>query len=349
MLNYEQMSPLPLVEVSRGGTVESIHHGVIAVVNPTGDLLASWSDPHQITFMRSSAKPFQALPFLESGAAAALGIEDQELAMVCASHSGQPRHLEVLQPLLERAGLTPDQLQCGLHRPLDKEAARELERKGLEPSVLHNNCAGKHIGMLAASKHMNYALEDYLQPDHPLQVDIKKTLAEMTDTDPDQIRVGVDGCSAPNFALSLRAMALGFARLADPGGQPEGRRQALSRIYHAMITYPELVSGPGELDALLMKQGSGQLLAKVGAQGVLALSLRHPDRGPLGIAIKIWDGDPTGRALAAAAMEALVQLSWLSRSQQKSLTEKLPLRVETRRGQSVGAVNPVFQLEQTSG
>lgn len=337
------------VEVTRGHYVESVHHGTVAVVDPIGHLIAYWSDPNQATFMRSSAKPFQALPFLESGAAEALNLSDEELAMVCASHTGLARHLDILQPLLERAELAEGQLQCGIHRPLDNEAALALKAAGREPSVLHNNCAGKHIGMLATAKHLGHALDDYLALSHPVQQAIAQALSAIADVTIDQIGVATDGCSAPNFSIPIKSIALAYARLADPTEESSVSPQALARVFEAMAHNPTLVSGPTELDAILMKIGAGDLVAKVGAEGVLGIALRNHQGGAFGIAIKVWDGDKSGRALAASALAVLTQLGWLDQEQRRRAAAELPLSIETRRGAKVGEVRPSFQLERADG
>lgn len=338
-----------MIEVTRGDFVESTHRGTVAVVDQDGRIKASWGDPMRPAFMRSSAKPFQALPLLDSGAAQEFRVRQDELALVCASHAGQERHLDVLSGLLQRVGVDESQLQCGVHQPHDKEAACELRAHGEGPTVLHNNCAGKHIGMLAACKHLGYPLEDYLSIDHPLQQRILGTLARLAQVEPEQIGLAIDGCSAPNFSIPIHAIALAYARLAAGKGEEGAPSSALAEIFNAMTQHPSLISGPEKFDALLMKAGQGDLLAKTGAEGVLAISLRGFESEGLGIAMKIWDGDKSGRARSAAALEILSQLGWLKDDQRAIVESVIPPEVKTRRGRKVGEVRPNFRLEQNNG
>lgn len=339
----------PLIEVTRGEHVESRHDGTVAVVDQSGTLLAYWGDVTRAAYMRSSAKPFQALPLVESGVVDAFAIRPEELAVICASHVGRERHLKVLHALLNRLELDEELLQCGLHSPLDKRAALRLKQTGEKPSVLHNNCSGKHMGMLAACSYHGYPLENYLSFDHPWQQRILETLAQLADLPTASIGLGVDGCSAPNFSMPIAAMALAFARLAASSGGDETRRQALSDIFAAMTQHPTLVSGPGELDALLMQCGRGELVAKSGAEGVLTIGLRGFKADGIGIAIKVWDGDKSGRARTAAALGVLDQLGWLTEDQRRQIEEVISPAVITRTGKKVGLVRAAFELESSDG
>jgi L-asparaginase II len=343
------MNSKPIVEVTRGDQVESVHHGTVAIIKPSGELRGVWGDPNQPTFMRSGAKPFQALPFLESGAASELKVTPKKLAMVCASHTGHRRHLQVLNELLEDTGLDQDLLQCGIHRPLDRKVAWRMVREGQAPSVLHNNCAGKHIAMLATARHLGFPLENYLAVDHPLQQEILAGLVRITEVPERGIALGTDGCSAPNFSIPIRGIAVAFARLAAPDGLRASTAEALDQIFTAMTSHPELVSGPGKLDALLMQQGNGQLLAKEGAEGVLGIGLRQGDGESLGVAIKIWDGDSSGRALAVVALDVLDQMGWLSTAQREAVEEVDPPLVKTRLKKPVGVVRSTLMLEWIDG
>ncbi|HEY4722730.1 MAG TPA: asparaginase, partial [Anaerolineae bacterium] len=192
-----------LVEVTRGGRVESEHRGVIAVVDATGKLIAHVGDVDLISFLRSSAKPFQALPLVESGAADRFGFTDQELAIIAGSHSGEARHIEVAQSILSKIGLKEDALQCGIHVPFSPESAQRLRESGQAPTPIYNNCSGKHAGMLAQAISRSLSTHDYLDPNHPVQVSIRRTLADLAEISFDEVGVGIDGCSAPNFALPL--------------------------------------------------------------------------------------------------------------------------------------------------
>jgi L-asparaginase II len=212
-----------LVEVWRGGRVESEHRGAIAVVDASGKLIAHVGNSDLVSYLRSSAKPFQLLPLVESGAADRFAFTDAELAVIAGSHAGEPRHVAAVQSILNKIGLSDDALQCGIHVPFNADAAKALRAADREPTVLHNNCSGKHSGMLAQAVDRGLSTHDYLDPQHPVQVTIRRRLAELGGITFDEIGVGVDGCSAPCFAMPLRAAALAFARLA--GAREDGLRQ----------------------------------------------------------------------------------------------------------------------------
>ncbi len=208
--------PVPLLELSRGSLTEATHFGHIAVVDAGGRLAASCGDPEMVAFLRSSAKPFQALPFVEHGGVEHFGFTGTELALACASHEGSIMHVETVEAMQARAGVQEAQLQCGSHLPSDPERFRFFAASGERPGPNYNNCSGKHTAMLAAAKMRGLPLENYLDPGHPVQQDILKAFSDMCGLDPAEVRLGIDGCSAPNFAVPLRNAALGMARLCDP-------------------------------------------------------------------------------------------------------------------------------------
>ncbi len=221
-----------LVEVWRGGRVESEHRGAIAVVDANGRVLAHSGDVLVTSYLRSSAKPFQLLPLIESGAADRFGFTDRELAVIAGSHSGEPRHLEAVQSILNKIGIGDEALQCGLHVPFNPEAAKALRVANQSASVLHNNCSGKHAGMLAQAVDRGLSTADYLDPQHPVQIGIRHRLAQLADLAFDDIGVGVDGCSAPCFALPLKHAALAFARQrCILSGTPWSRRMRHWRVW----------------------------------------------------------------------------------------------------------------------
>ncbi len=218
-------SYVPMVEVTRGQRVESLHRGAVAVVDSRGRLFASLGNPKEPVFVRSSAKPFQALALVCSGAADALKLTEEELAIICASHSGEPQHIELVQSVLRKAGLRTSDLRCGIHPPFDPGARRALAAAGEEPGPLHNNCSGKHAGMLAAARHLGLPLADYCDPRHDIQVAIRGLLAFLSGLDPEEVGVAMDGCAVPTFHLPLRSFALAMARLAAAGeGVDRGSR-----------------------------------------------------------------------------------------------------------------------------
>ena len=300
-------SPALLVEVRRGGIVESVHRGPVAIVDGTGRMIASLGDPEMRTFLRSAAKPFQAMPLLVTGATEAFAFDDQEVAICCASHHGQPRHTETVAAILRRIGQPSTCLLCGTHLPFDEAEAQVLQRSGGKPSVLQHNCSGKHAGFLAAQVHLGLKPENYLDPDGPLQRQVLEVARKFSGCD--RIDGAIDGCSAPNFALPVSGMARMFASLASskPTDDPD-LDAARFRIARAMTTHPDMVSAPGELDTELMRAMAGQIVCKIGAEGVWCAGVRATDRWPegLGIAFKFEDG--SARARAHVALELIRQL-----------------------------------------
>lgn len=343
------MGYAPLLEVLRGGRVESLHGGAIAVADARGRLYAWCGDPQTITFLRSAAKPFQALPLIESGAADRFAIGDRALALICASHSGTEEHVAAVEELQAQVGVQEAHLQCGVHPPLDAESARRLREAGGQPRPNHNNCSGKHTGMLALARHLDAALEGYLSLDHPVQQRILEALAEMCKLDPAQVSLGVDGCSAPTFAVPLASAAAGCARLADPAELPPARAAACRRIFSAMTGHPDMVGGPGRFDTLLMRAARGRLLSKGGAEGVHGLAIAPGVLGEgspaLGIVLKIADGDPSQRAGPRVAMEVLRQLGAIGDAERAALEASWPRAATNWRGLQVGEMNPCFRLE----
>ena len=271
----------PLVEYTRGGIVESFHAGAIAVVDAQGRLVASYGDPTAVVFLRSSAKPFQTLPLIESGAAEAFALPPREIALTCASHLGLDMHAETAASIQARIGASEHDLLCGTHEVLDRETARRLLLAGQAPGPNRHNCSGKHSGMLVQARHRDLPLADYINPRHPVQQTILATFAEMVGLSPSQVVVGVDGCSAPNFAVPLLNAALAFARLADPSSLPPRRANALRTVFYAMTAYPEMVRGPGGLDTEVMRRRPGLLASKGGAEATRAWASCPARCGPI--------------------------------------------------------------------
>ena len=335
---------VPLSKVIRGSRLEAVYRGAMAVVDARGRLVASRGDADLTTWLRSSAKPFQLTPLVESGAADRFGFSERELAVMAASHNGEEFHVQAVTGILARIGLDASALQCGVHAPSHPPAARALENAGQKPSALHNNCSGKHSGMLAQCVDRKLPIADYLSPQHPLQVTIKQTVAEMTDLSPDSIDVAIDGCSVPTFALPLRNAALAFARLADPSGLSEPRRSALRRIASAMMAYPEMVGGTQRLDTDVMSVGKGNIVVKGGAEGYYGIGLLSSG---LGIAIKMESGmedGADGRGRNAVVVEALRQLGALDDDQVTALEHYAAGPMKNHRKLIVGQVQPCFKI-----
>ncbi len=337
----------PLVEVKRGSITESRHRGHIVAVEPDGNIVASLGAPHNVTFLRSSAKPFQALPLLLTSAADRFGFTDREVALACASHNGEPIHTELAASMLRKIGLGPEALKCGVHEPYGAEAALELRARGEEPNVLHNNCSGKHAGMLAVALHLGAPIENYDSPENPVQKAIAKVLAQFSDVPITDMAVGVDGCAAPILGITMKAMALAYARLVSPPASfDKTTRDACARVVRVMTAYPELIGGTSErLDTEIMRAARGRVVSKVGAEGVYTAGIKPCEEWPkgLGLALKIEDGDDK-RARPTVVIEALRQLGVLRDESLKALSRYAFFPIKNRRGDLVGEITASFSF-----
>jgi L-asparaginase II len=316
------------------------------VVRPGGDLLARVGSERLETFLRSAAKPFQAMPLLVAGGAERFSLSSADLALICASHSGTAAHVERVVDLLRRGGLELSRLRCGVHRPFDEESAVALDRAGEAPTTLHNNCSGKHAGMLLACRLLDLPLASYLELDHPLHRMVLGELSAVCGVAADEIAVGVDGCSAPCFAISLESAARAYAALADPAssGLSAERVTLLRTVADAMTGHPEMVAGPGTFTTRLMEVTRGRLLGKEGAQGVYAIAVRGPVA--LGLVLKIADG--WDRARSSVVLDLLRQLGSLSREEFDELAPFYQPAIYNRRGLEVGRVVSRVELEQVA-
>ena len=342
-----------LVHATRGDgqaeAVECIHYGSVAVVDAAGRLVAHAGDPDFLTFTRSTIKPLQAVPFVAAGGPQHFGFAAPELALACASHSGEPMHVQGVARMLQAAGCGPAQLQCGCHVPLHFAARHAHPAPGESFGPLHHNCSGKHAGFLACCVHQGWALDDYLAPAHPLQARIRAAVAEACDLPPQSLRLGIDGCSAPNYAVPLSRLALAYARLAAGTDAGMGARTAqapvLATLRDAMLAHPDLVSGAGRNDLALMRAAPGDWVAKVGADGVQAIGVRSAG---LGVAVKVVDGQ--ARAACVAAIEALCQLGLLDRASlgATALADWAAPEIRNARGLLTGQVRAVLRLSGTA-
>jgi L-asparaginase II len=339
----------PLVEVRRGPIVESRHRGHVAVVDGVGRLVASLGEPETTTYLRSSAKPHQAVPLVASGAAARFGFDGREIAIACGSHSGQAIHAETVAGMLGKIGLSPDALKCGAHIPFDPETARALRESGRRPDILQNNCSGKHTGMLALALHLGALPETYDQPESPAQRAILNAVSQFSDVPVAEIAVGVDGCGVPVFGLSVRAMAIMYARLVSPPASFDAATQAaVRRIVAAMGRYPEMVGGTVErFDTEVMRASGGRVISKVGAEGVYTAGVLPCDEWPegLGLAFKVEDGEDR-RARPTVAIESLRQLGVLNGDALTALAPYASFPVRNHRGDFVGEISPSFELRR---
>jgi len=283
--------------VSRDGVIESTHYGRAAICQADGRLLASAGNPEGVQFWRSSSKPIQALSVVTSGAADRFGLTQKELSVCCASHAGSAEHLDTVRGILEKLGLGETDLDCGAHSPGDADERTRLIRAGEAPSQLHNNCSGKHAGMLATARALDVPTEGYLAFDHPVQRMISVNMSLLSNVAQEQFAVGRDGCGAPTVAMPLAAMARAFARLAAPDGLPDDLPDAANRLCDAMAAHPVMVSARGSFNTELLRLGGGEIVAKGGAEGLFCMASRS--RG-VGIALKSSDG--SGRAHAPAVI-----------------------------------------------
>ncbi|MGH9826751.1 MAG: asparaginase, partial [Blastocatellia bacterium] len=336
------------------------HQGSIVAVEPDGRIVARLGDESMTVSTRSCIKPIQAIPLVTSGAADRFNISSRELAVVCASHEGEPIHTDTVARILARIGLSESALLCGAHRPYSEETAVRIEREGRHFTQLHNNCSGKHSGMLATAVHTSTALEDYVSPDHPVQRNIQSLLCRIAGLTR-SIPVATDGCSAPTFGVPLASLALAFSRLInpwtagetktqDPAGTPEsvlGGDESLAAkwIVAAMTAHPEMVGGTrGRLDTDLMRAAKGKLISKIGAEAVHAVGVLPSARFPrgLGLAVKIQDGSK--RALHSVVVEALKQLGVLEDDELAFLESYHHPELTNHRKIVVGEIRPVFEL-----
>jgi L-asparaginase II len=341
---------LPLYHTIRGGTVESIHYGAIAVVDSSGNLIASYGNPSTISFLRSSAKPLQAISFIEQGGIERFQMTGKEIAVICSSHSGTDHHLKTIYGLQKKIGVSESDLGCCTHLPFDPASRAKLRDQGLNPNQNHHNCSGKHTGMLALGKLMDYAIEGYTEQDHPIQKNILPVVADMCGLETNHIQLGRDGCSVPAFAMPLLNAALGWAKLVDPVNLSGSRKTACQAITQAMMEHPFYVAGPGRFDTRLMEIGGGKLVSKTGAEafhalGILPGTIKTGSPG-LGIVVKIADGDMGKRARKAVMLEILHQLNVLSTQQLSDLGDLGPVQEILNQCQIVvGKGKPCFQLQ----
>jgi len=353
----------PIFQLTRGNIVESVHFGAIAIMDSSGKLVAWYGDPELVTFTRSSGKPFQALPFIESGGMEYFGLTLQEVALLCGSHSGTDEHLAVVRSIQKKTGVSEEDLLCGIHTPYSRATAEAMRERGEKSTPNRHNCSGKHTGMIAFSRMLGYPVEaggmTYIDKNHPVQIKIMALMADICNFPLEKIQIGTDGCSAPNFALPLQNTALAFARLCQPDGISKERADACKLITNAMHSYPEMIGGPDNFDTDLMQVGRGRIICKGGAEGFQAFAIMpgtiKPGSPALGIAFKVSDGDlkghnrpygdPTGYVRPAVTLEILRQLGALDKADLEKLARFGPeFPVENLRKLKVGWASPCFKL-----
>ncbi len=324
--------------------VDSVHAAAIAVADADGRLVARLGGIDQIVYLRSSAKPFQVMAVVESGAADRYGFNAKELAVMCGSHSGEPEHVATVEGILARLGLSAGDLKCGVHVPFGRSVAEAWRAAGRPFTVLQNNCSGKHAGMLAVALAGGHEIRGYLEPSHPVQQRVIGILSDLTGRMRDRVVVGVDGCGAPTFGVSLSEAARAFARLMTPPGQVAPHAEAAARVVSAMREHPDMVAGTGMMDTELTASGRHGLLAKRGAEGLQCLGYLRDGSGH-GVAGKIADGND-GRARVGLTAGMLKQLDLMTDEEIGRLTEAATLIVRNHAGREVGQVRPAFTLQR---
>lgn len=319
-----------LIEITRGGEVESEHRGRAVILRSNGTTLWSVGDVDRLTYPRSAIKAFQALPMVASGAPAAFGLDDTDLALTCASHNGESRHVDRVSAFLAKLGLSVADLECGRHWPMGEEATIDLAWRHSQPDARHNNCSGKHAGMLALARQQDWETKGYVSADHPVQEAIRRCIEQCCNTDLAAQPQSPDGCTAPTWAMPLHRLALGFARFADPRHLPETYRESAGQLYRAAVEQPFYVAGTGRYCTRMMEALSGRCFLKVGAEGVYIAAI--PEYG-LGVALKMDSGSAQA---AEVAMSAILHRLGLPVSAQ----EQRPT-VRNRNGIETGEIRPV--------
>jgi L-asparaginase II len=337
-------APPLLVEVTRGELVESVHRVAACAVDANGNLLYGAGEIDVPVYLRSTAKPFIAAAAIEAGVIDAFGLDAREVAVMAASHSGESIHVQAVHSLLQKIGMDVSALQCGIHMPYDERSANELRRAGAEPTALHNNCSGKHAGILALCKVLGADPTTYLSERNPAQWRILEFCARLSDDDPESWPIAVDGCGIPVYATSLRRAAHSFARLASLTDVRPSDAEALRIVRDAMTAHPRYVAGSGQLDTELMIAGKGTIASKAGAEGVHGVAAIAPGYG---YASKVLDGN--SRARGPSTIAALRRLGVLDESQTAQLVRFARPRVYNRAGHAVGEVRVAAQnaVEET--
>lgn len=331
-----------LVEVTRGDVVECTHRGDIAVVDKNGRLLYYAGDPYKFTYSRSSAKPIQTMEVIISGAADRFGFTDAELSLMSASHYAEDYHLGTVMGISEKIGVSVNNFLCGAAYSINSDYAFVQAKSNVILNPVYNDCSGKHSGMLAVCVHKGYPLDNYISVDHPHQKRLKQIISYIYDLPEDEIKVGVDGCDVPVFAMPLYNMAYAYARFTNPDVLKEPYRTAAERIFDAMNNNPEMVAGTNGFCTELIKNTGRKLIGKLGAEGIYCIGLKGLD---IGIAIKIEDGN-IQRAISPSAMEVLEQLELLNEKESKSL-KHFRIRENTNSvGNVVGYIKPAFKLKK---
>jgi len=341
-----RQAPPVLARVYRGPYVESLHRGSIAVVDEGGHLVDGCGSPEDPIFVRSAAKPFQALPLLLAGGERRFRLGDQHIALMCASHGGEPRHVRVAESILRRGGFELGDLVCGAHWPMHEPSARALARRGAKPTALHNNCSGKHAGILLACRLFGYSPQQYWEPAHPIQREILRRVSALCGIPPRRIGIAIDGCNLPVFRLPIRALARGYARFVAPAvdGEPPESAAARRRVVRAMTSSPGMVAGRGRFTTAFLEAGGGRWVGKEGAEGVYGVAILPSRRHPLGVGVAVKVEDGSTRPRDAITLAALDRLGVLAGTDRRNLSGyRFPI-LRNVRGTVVGAIETEVRL-----
>ena len=328
-----------LVEVIRSNIVESVHYGDIAVCDATGRVLHELGGIQRLTYFRSTSKPFQALAALETGITEKFGLDLKEIALMISSHSGEEVHIKVLEEIMRKIGISEKDLDCGIHEPVNKEAARELCKIGRTPSKMHCNCSGKHVGLIAASKALGLSIDGYAKEGHIIQEKIDKVISDFCGIATDKIIKGYDGCGMPIHAVPLKEIAFAFANLCNDNFLDGKYGRSQNFIISAMTMYPEMVAGQGRFDTELMKSFGDRLICKIGAEGVYCVGILGKS---IGIALKVDDGN--SRAISPAILELLLQMDIISIDELEQLKHFWKPDLFNHRNDKVGFIKPCLKI-----
>ena len=344
MSSYSEASSNPdapvLVEVTRGPMVESRHRVRYALADASGQVIRRAGDPEQLVYPRSAIKPLQGLALIESGAADVYGLSDAEISLACASHSGEPRHVETVRAWLERIGCSAADLECGPQLPSRESDLKALYGAGRDADALHNNCSGKHTGFLSIARHTDVPTAGYIRHEHPVQQRVLGILESMTGLDLSDAPRGIDGCGIPVLGIPLGNLALAMARLANPADQPESRQAACARIVAALAAEPFMMAGTGRFCSEMIVASGGRVLAKTGAEGVFCVAL--PELG-LGLALKVEDG--ATRASEVATANLLRDLGLLDEQTCEAAARMFEPSIYNRAGLRVGLLRPAAHAD----
>jgi len=328
-----------LVYVTRGNLVESIHRGDLVIVNSKGEVLAYVGDPFKVTYVRSSAKPIQAINVFLSGAYEKFNFTYDEIAIMCASHFGEDYHIETIIKILKKIGVSEDSLLCGGGYSINKDIALKQARDNIKITPVYSDCSGKHAGIIASCIAKGYDIKGYNLISHPVQRDILKVVSKMCEIKEEDIIIGIDGCTVPVFGMPIFNLALAFAKIANPDKLDNNYRFAASVIFNSMNSYPQMVSGTGGFCTELMKNTKGKLIGKLGAEAVYAVGIKDLD---IGIAVKIEDGN--FRALYPVVIKILESLNILDDEEKNTLKEFAVMDNKNSIGEKVGEIKPIFTI-----